>query len=153
MLATEAELLKAGLLADLTATLEADEAADDSDDEMDEAATEATEEADEADALGVSHCARTLPSCTYTAEAEATEAAEVALAPAELAYELADWTATDRAEETEAVARSNFSSAVSLDEVKSSRTLESFSSANSTPLLTCSRMAARICSTLFWLWT
>jgi hypothetical protein len=50
---------------------------------------------------------------------EATAAAEVALAPAWLAYELAELAAWTRAEETEALAFSYFSSAVSLDEVKS----------------------------------
>ena len=39
---------------------------------------------------------------THRAEAEATEAAEVALLPATLAAELAELTAATRAEETEA---------------------------------------------------
>lgn len=86
MLATEAALVNDGLLADLAATFEADEAADDKDRDKDEAEAEATLAALEAEALYVSHSfQQRTPQATYEREAEATEAAEVALAPATLA--------------------------------------------------------------------
>lgn len=137
MEATEADEESEGF-ADLDAIEEAEDAAAERLDEMLEAAEVAAAEADEAEAYAL-----TL----------ATEAAEVALAAAYSANELAELIATFSAEDAEACARSYFSSRVSLEDVKSSRTEESFSSANSTPELIVSRMLVRICSTLFCDWT
>ena len=70
-----------GRLPDFEATDESDEATEDNDLEIEDAATDAAEEALAADELFVSQCQLEWGRWTHTALTEATEAADVALAP------------------------------------------------------------------------